>query len=117
MSNKGNQVMTLVDTGHTIKIMSHNLNEPFEENEFIFLRKVLSYVGVASMRTTAPVSIMTIVDDGTSIKFLCYHADGTTSLGLSCATLDFLEEAILLAKNFEKKKEGTSKPMQGWERD
>ncbi len=112
-----NQVLTLVDTGHTIKNIPHNLGHLlYGEEELIFLKKALSSSLVnPSIRNATPVSIMTIIDDGTSINFLCYHTDGSTSLGLSRSALDLLEEAILITKkNFNKKKEEHSKPVPGW---
>ncbi len=114
---KSNQVLTLVDTGHTIKNIPHNLGHLlYGEEELIFLKKALSSSIVnPAIRNTAPVSVLTIVDDGTSISFLCYHEDGSTSLGLSRSALDLLEEAILITKkNFKKKKEEHSKSVPGW---
>jgi len=115
---KSNQVLTLIDTGTTIKIMSHNLDEQVEKSEFILLKNALSYIGMVSLEPTTPVNVMTIVNDDTGFKFMCCHMDGTTSSGFSTATLNFLMAAVSLAeKKLKKKIEQYSKPMQGWDRD
>lgn len=96
------KVMTIINKGVSIKILSDNLDSDFMVE---LIEDIIDYTPVSRRRFRTPrkpVQVMTIVDTGIDTKIMCYYENGYTTSKLSKSGVLFLNLALrYVKKNFD----------------